>query len=194
MYRSSYGGTTTSVTGSIRRRRQRICTFPNTIIPTTHIRDSGTSIIHNNTKCHYYDNSTDIRIQHNYIGTTKAQTSYSQQSPHQRFSIIQSTRFLHHYRFATIVIPQKNFHYDYYKVKVYTNCKFPFLQLHSQRQISSDTSKATKSKSKMNSDESTTVAATPSTPTSSKGTTGNNSIAKIDTTTDLTKEDEQEVR
>jgi hypothetical protein len=201
MYRSSYGGTATTVTCSIRRqqqrrRRQRICTFPNTIIHTTHIRDSGTSIIHN-TKCHYYYSSTDIRIQHNYIGTTKAQISYSQQqpqpqqSPHQRFSVIHSTRFLHQYQSATILVPQKN---DCYQVKVYT--KFPFLQLHSQRQISSDTSKTTNTKSKMNSGESTTVATAPSTPTSSKATTttGNNSIAKIDTTTDLTKEDEQEVR
>lgn len=186
MYRSLYGGTTTTVTCSIRRlrrQRKRICTFPNTILHTTHFRDSDTNIIHN-TKYYYYS-STDIRLQHNYIGTTKAQISYSKQQQQQQRCIIHSTRLLHQYRPATIVYTQKN--------RVYT--KFPFLQLHSQRHISSDTSKATKTKSKMNSDESTTVAATLSTPTSTKTTTGNNSIAKIDTTTDLTKqEDEQEVR
>jgi hypothetical protein len=176
MYRSSRSCT-------IRRRRKRIC-CPITI--PTHFRDCDTTTIIHNT-IHQYNSIN------NYIRTVKVPISYLQQLP-QRYSSINSTRFLNSR--SNIVYSHTNRNNYYYKSRVHTEI-FSFRHLHSQRRILSDTTKASTiatTKHKMNPQESI-MGTTPSTPTiSSPTTTGNHSIAKIDTATDPTKEDETEVR
>ena len=191
MYRPHHCGKcyTTTVRQQRRRRQQqqqqqqRVCLLP---IP-IHLRTShSTTIIYLNTKNRYSNHSI-------YIEPSKVLTPYFQQrcinsKPRQYFTWrFISDRFigLHSHKSSN----------NYNETQNYT--EFLRLQRHSRRSISDDSKRTTiasesNSSKETNMNQSTTT--TPSTPPSNKDNPNNTSVAKIDTNTELTKEEEEEVR